>query len=128
MLIAIIDKRWPQAGVSEVMNIIGNVKDLHCIMVDDMVDSGGTLCNAADALIEAGARSVSAYCSHGVLSGNAVERIDNSKISDMVVTDTIKATQLVLGSKKIRQLTVSKLLAEAISRIHNSTSISDLFK
>ncbi len=126
--LAIVDKRRPKAGVSEVMNIIGDVEGLDCILFDDIVDSGGTLCNAADALIENGAKSVSAYVSHGVLSGGAVERITQAKgLKKLVVTDSIEATDAVKGAGKIEVLTIDELLAEAIRRISNEESVSSLF-
>jgi len=125
--LAIIDKRRERAGESEVMNIIGDVKDKDCILVDDMVDSAGTLCNAAAAMIEAGAKSVAAYCSHGVFSGKAVERIDASALTCVTCTDSIAATPTVAASPKIKQLTVAPLLAEAIARIGQDRSVSSLF-
>lgn len=122
--LAIIDKRREQAGESEVMNIIGDVKDRFCVIVDDMVDSGGTLCNAATALIEAGAIGVSAYCTHGVLSGNAYEKIANSQLSELVITDTIP---LLPGAPdRLRQLSIAPLLGEAIKRISDEESVSSL--
>ncbi len=125
--LAIIDKRREKAGVSEVMNIIGDVDGKICIMVDDMVDSGGTLCNAAGALIEKGAKSVHAYACHGVLSGGAVARIAKSPIEQMVLTDTIAATEAVKLSENIKQVSVAKFLGEAMARIHDSRSVSVLF-
>ena len=125
--LAIIDKRREKAGVSEVMNIIGDVEGKICIMVDDMVDSGGTLCNAAGALIEKGAKAVHAYACHGVLSGGAVARIAKSPIQEMVLTDTIAATEAVKLSENITQVTVAKFLGEAMARIHDSRSVSVLF-
>lgn len=126
--LAIIDKRREKAGVSEVMNVIGNVTNRHCILVDDIVDSGGTLVNAAHALISNGASSVSSYCTHGVFSGNAVQKIEQSPFKNMVITDSIQATENVEKSSKIKQLTISNLMAEAISRIHNEKSVSSLFQ
>ena len=126
--LAIIDKRRPRAGVSEVMNIIGDVEGRHCIMVDDIVDSGGTLCNAAKALIEAGALSVDAYVTHGVLSGGAVSRVASSPLDSLVTTDSIQATEAMRVAKNIRQITVAPLLGEAIKRIHEERSVSSLFK
>ncbi len=126
--LAIIDKRRPRAGVSEVMNIIGDVHGRHCIMVDDIVDSGGTLCNAAKALIEAGALSVDAYVTHGVLSGGAVSRVASSPLDSLVTTDSIQATEAMRVAKNIRQITVAPLLGEAIKRIHEERSVSNLFK
>jgi ribose-phosphate pyrophosphokinase len=125
--LAIIDKRRERAGVSEVMNIIGDVRDRRCIMIDDIVDSAGTLCNAAEALIAAGARSVSAYVTHGVLSGGAVGRVSSSPLEKLVVTDSIQATEAVRLSNTIEQLTIAPLMADAISRISNETSVSSLF-
>ena len=127
--LAIVDKRREHAGVSEVMNIIGDVKDRHCVMFDDMVDSGGTLCNAAEAIMQKGAKSVSAYVTHGVLSGGAVERIAGAAaLSRLVVTDTIRATDAMRGCAKIEIVTISDLLAEAIRRIANEESVSSLFE
>ena len=125
--LAIIDKRREQAGVSEVMNIIGDVDGKRCILVDDIVDSAGTLCNAAVALKEAGASSVGAYVTHGVLSGGAVARVSSSPIEMMVTTDSILATEAVRVAQNIRQITIASLLAEAILRISNSQSVSSLF-
>jgi ribose-phosphate pyrophosphokinase len=125
--LAIIDKRRERAGVSEVMNIIGDVRDQHCILVDDIVDSAGTLCNAAVALMEAGATSVSAYVTHGVLTGGAVARVSASPIEMLVTTDSIMATEAVRVSQTVRQLTIAPLLAEAISRISLERSVSSLF-
>ncbi len=125
--LAIIDKRRERAGVSEVMNIIGDVKGQHCILVDDIVDSAGTLCNAAVALMEAGAKSVSAYVTHGVLSGGAVARVSASPIESLVITDSIMATEAVRVSQTVRQLTIAPLMAEAISRISEERSVSSLF-
>ena len=125
--LAIIDKRRERAGVSEVMNIIGDVDGQRCILVDDIVDSAGTLCNAAVALKEAGAGSVGAYVTHGVLSGGAVARVSSSPIEMMVTTDSILATEAVRVAQNIRQITIAPLLAEAILRISNSQSVSSLF-
>jgi len=125
--LAIIDKRRERAGVSEVMNVIGDVEGRRCILVDDIVDSAGTLCNAAGALMEAGAKSVSAYVTHGVLSGGAVARVSSSPIEMMVTTDSILATEAVRVTQNIRQITIAPLLAEAILRISNSQSVSSLF-
>jgi ribose-phosphate pyrophosphokinase len=125
--LAIIDKRREQAGISEVMNIIGDVDGKRCILVDDIVDSAGTLCNAAVALKEAGASSVGAYVTHGVLSGGAVARVSSSPIEMMVTTDSILATEAVRVAQNIRQITIASLLAEAILRISNSQSVSSLF-
>ena len=125
--LAIIDKRREQAGVSEVMNIIGEVKNRRCILIDDIVDSGGTLCNAASALIEQGAKSVDAYVTHGVLSGGAVSRVASSPLSSLVTTDSILATEAMRVAQNIRQLSVAALLGEAISRINKERSVSSLF-
>jgi len=125
--LAIVDKRRERASVSEVMNIIGDVDGRDCIIVDDIVDSAGTLCNAAAALKDAGAKSVSAYCTHGVLAGKAVERITNSVMDELVITDSIMPTELTRGCKKIRVLPISPLVAEAIRRISEETSVSSLF-
>jgi len=125
--LAIIDKRRERAGVSEVMHIIGEVDQRRCILVDDIVDSGGTLCNAAEALIKEGASSVSAYIAHGVLSGGAVGRVASSPIDHMVITDSIRATEAVRVSQSIRQLTIAPLLGEAIKRINDESSVSSLF-
>ena len=125
--LAIIDKRRPKAGVSEVMNIIGDVDKRHCIMVDDIVDSGGTLCNAAAALMDAGAISVDAYVTHGVLSGGAVSRVASSPLSSLVTTDSIPATEAVRVARNVRHLSVAPLLGEAIRRINEERSVSTLF-
>lgn len=125
--LAIIDKRREKAGVSEVMNVIGDVKGKVCIMVDDMVDSGGTLCNAAQALLDNGADEVHAYACHGVLSGGAVARITASPIKEMVLTDSIAATEAVKLSDTITQISVAKFIGEAMARIHDSRSVSVLF-
>ncbi|HLZ66085.1 MAG TPA: ribose-phosphate pyrophosphokinase [Aliidongia sp.] len=125
--LAIVDKRRERAGVSEVMNIIGDVKGRRCVLVDDIVDSAGTLCNAAAALIDAGAVSASAYITHGVLSGGAVARVSSSPIQTLVATDTIQATEAVRVSHNIRQLTVAPLIGEAMRRISEERSVSSLF-
>lgn len=125
--IAIIDKRRERAGVSEVMNIVGEVKGTDCLMVDDIVDSAGTLCNAADALMAAGANSVSANVAHGVLSGDAVARVDASLLEELVITDTILPTEAVRVSEKIRTITIAPLFAEAMRRISDESSVSSLF-
>jgi len=125
--LAIIDKRRERAGVSEVMNIIGEVKGKRCILVDDIVDSAGTLCNASVALMEAGAESVSAYVTHGVLSGGAVARVSASPLQSLVITDSIQATEAVRISQTVRQLTIAPLLAEAMARISEERSVSSLF-
>jgi ribose-phosphate pyrophosphokinase len=126
--LAIIDKRRERAGVSEVMNIIGDVKDRTCILVDDIVDSAGTLCNAAAALMDAGATSVSAYATHGVLSGGAVARVSSSPMKQLIITDTIQATEAVRISQNVEQLTVAPLMAESLRRISEESSISNLFE
>jgi ribose-phosphate pyrophosphokinase len=125
--LAIIDKRRERAGHSEVMNIIGDVAGRDCLLVDDLVDSGGTHCNAADALIKRGARSASAYVTHGVLSGAAVARIATSPIEMMTITDSILATEEVKRCGNIRELTIAPLLAEAMRRISDESSVSSLF-
>ena len=125
--LAIIDKRRPRAGVSEVMNIIGEVGGRRCVIVDDIVDSAGTLCNAAVALMEEGASGVSAYVSHGVLSGGAVDRVTDSPIDMLVTTDSIEATEAMQDADNIRQITVAPLLGEAVLRITQSRSVSSLF-
>ena len=124
--IAIVDKMRPEAGKSEVMNLIGEVKDKHAILVDDIVDSGGTLCKAAQAIIDAGAVSVRAYITHGVLSGEAAQRIQKSVLEELVVTDTILFNNKK-ASSKIRQVSVGKLFGEAIRRVTNEESVSSLF-
>ena len=125
--LAIIDKRREAAGVSEVMNVIGDVKNADCILIDDIVDSAGTLCNAAVALMEQGAKSVSAYVTHGVLSGGAVARIAASPMEKMVITDSIQATEAVRVSPNVRPLSIAPLMAEAIKRISDESSVSSLF-
>jgi ribose-phosphate pyrophosphokinase len=125
--LAIIDKRREKAGVSEVMNIIGDVAGTRCILVDDIVDSGGTLCNAAEALMQSGAVSVDAYVTHGVLSGGAVARVTSSPLSSLVTTDSIQATEAVRDAHNIRKLTVAGLFGEAIMRISEERSVSSLF-
>jgi len=125
--LAIIDKRRPRAGVSEVMNIIGEVDGRTCLLVDDIVDSAGTLCNAAVALRDEGATSVGAYVTHGVLSGGAVGRVAGSPLDRMVITDSIQATEAVRVSDKLRPLTIAPLFGEAIKRINDETSVSSLF-
>jgi ribose-phosphate pyrophosphokinase len=125
--LAIVDKRRDRPGESEVMNIIGEVKGRHCIMIDDIVDSGGTLCNAAQALLDGGASSVTAYITHGVLSGGAVARVDDSALEELVVTDSIRATDAASDSKRIRYLTIAPLLGEAVRRIADESSVSSLF-
>src|SRR5271165_5581890 len=125
--LAIVDKRRERAGESEVMNIIGDVEGRHCIMVDDIVDSGGTLVNAADALLEKGAKEVYAYITHGVLSGGAIARVGNSRLKELVITDSIMPSQAVTESKNIRVLTIAKLIGEAINRTAAEESVSSLF-
>ncbi len=125
--LAIIDKRREQANVSEVMHIIGDVVDRDCIIVDDMIDTAGTLCNAAEAVMEAGAKSVVASATHGVLSGPAVQRIAESKLTEVVVTNSIPPSAEAKACEKIRVLSIGRLLGEAIRRIHNSDSVSSLF-
>ncbi len=125
--LAIIDKRREKAGDSEVMNIIGDVEGRDCLIVDDIVDSAGTLCNGAEALMKAGARSTAAYVTHGVFSGDSVARVDASSLKTITVTDTIAATEAVKKSSKIRHLSVAPLLAEAIVRISQERSVSSLF-
>lgn len=125
--LAIIDKRRPRANVSEVMNVIGEVKGRTCVIMDDMVDTAGTLCKAAEVLKTEGATKVVAYCTHAVLSGNAVERIAESAIDELVVTDTIPLREDARACGKIRSLTVAGLLAETILRIYTEDSVSSLF-
>ncbi|HJO88217.1 MAG: ribose-phosphate pyrophosphokinase [Alphaproteobacteria bacterium] len=126
--LAIIDKRRERAGVSEVMNIIGDVDEYHCVLVDDIVDSAGTLCNAAQALIDAGASGVTAYVTHGVLSGGAVDRVASSPLDRLVITDSIMATEAMGEIKNIEQLSIASLLGEAILRISEEKSVSSLFE
>jgi ribose-phosphate pyrophosphokinase len=125
--LAIIDKRRERAGVSEVMNVIGDVAGRHCILVDDICDSGGTLCNAAAALHANGASSVGVYITHGVLSGGAVARIASSPIEMMTITDSILATEAVRLAQNVRQVSIAQLLAEAMRRISDESSVSSLF-
>ena len=126
--LAIIDKRREKAGSSEVMNIIGDVKNHHCIIVDDIIDSGGTICNAAQALINVGALSVDSYVTHGVLSGSAVTNISNSPLTSLVTTDSIKATEAVKMTSNIRQISIAPIIGEAIRRVHMEQSVSSLFE
>ena len=126
--LAIVDKRRPKPGKSKVMNVIGDVKDQTCIIVDDIIDSGGTIVNAAKALKERGAKEVYVYITHGVLSGDAVKKIKNSVIKNLVITDTIDNGAKTKNVKNIEVLPISSLMSEAIKRISNSTSVSDLFK
>ena len=125
--LAIIDKRREKPGASEVMNIIGDVSKHHCILVDDIVDSGGTLCSAAQALVSAGAISVDAYVTHGVLSGSAVSRVLNSPLQNLVTTDSIQATEPIKLASNIRQISIATILGEAIRRVHTESSVSSLF-
>ena len=125
--LAIVDKRRERAGASEVMNIIGDVSGQRCVLVDDIVDSAGTLCNAAVALKEAGAESVAAYVTHGVLSGGAVARVAGSQLAELVITDTIAATGAVRSARNLRVVSISQLLAEAMRRISEESSVSSLF-
>ncbi|EDY86947.1 ribose-phosphate pyrophosphokinase [gamma proteobacterium HTCC5015] len=125
--LAIIDKRRPEANVSEVMHIIGEVKDRTCVIVDDMVDTAGTLCKAASALKKHGAKRVVAYVTHPVLSGPAIDNISNSELDELVVTDTIPLSDAGMACDKIRQLSVAEMLAHSIYRIHNEESVSSLF-
>ncbi|WP_029936882.1 ribose-phosphate pyrophosphokinase [Sphingomonas sp. UNC305MFCol5.2] len=125
--LAIVDKRRERPGESEVMNIIGNVEGRFCILIDDIVDSAGTLCNAAAALKAAGAEDVVAYCTHGVLSGGAVARVDGSALTELVITDSIGNHAVIAESAKTRHLTIAPLLAEAIKRIADESSVSSLF-
>ncbi len=125
--LAIVDKRRPKAGISEVMNIIGDVEGKNCIIVDDMVDSGGTLCKAAEALLEKGAYSVSAYITHGVLSGKAAERIEASKLKNLVITNSIQPAEKTLSIKNIQIINIADLLGEAIRNISQEKSVSTLF-
>ncbi len=126
--LAIVDKRRPKAGQSQVMNIIGDVRGKTCIIVDDIIDSGGTIVNAAAALKKRGAKDVHVYVTHGVLSGGAENKIKKSNIKNLVITDTIDNAAKVKNIKNIEVLTISNLVGEAIKRISNSTSVSDLFK
>jgi len=125
--LAIVDKRRERAGESEVMNIIGDVEGDVCLLIDDIVDSGGTICNAADALLAAGAKEVCAYATHGVLSGGAVQRIQNSKLKSMVITDSIAATDDIRKCANIRRISIAPLIGEAMRRINNEASVSSLF-
>ena len=125
--LAIVDKRREKAGESEVMNIIGDVKGKECFMIDDIVDSAGTLCNASDALIREGATKVYSYVTHGVLSGKAVERVNKSSLTKLLITDTIEESDAVKKSEKIDVISISSLLGEAIKRISDEKSVSSLF-
>ena len=126
--LAIIDKRRPQANVAEVMNIIGDVSGKTCLLVDDIVDTAGTLCTAASALKEQGAEKVIAYCTHPVLSGPAIERISDSNLDELVVTDTIPLSKAAIASGRIRSLSMADMLAESIRRVSNEESISAMFR
>ena len=126
--LAIVDKRRPKPGQSQVMNVIGDVKDKTCVIVDDIIDSGGTIVNAAKALKDRGAKEVYVYITHGVLSGEAVKKIKASVIKNLVITDTIDNNDKIKNVKNIEVLAISSLMGEAIKRISNSTSVSDLFK
>ena len=125
--LAIVDKRREKAGISEVMNIIGDVEGRNCIMVDDIVDSAGTLCNAAEALKKAGAKSVHAYVTHAVLSGGATARVASSDLESLIITDSIAMTEAVRVTENIHMLSISSLIAEAIRRISTESSVSSLF-
>ncbi|MCT7374804.1 ribose-phosphate pyrophosphokinase [Chelativorans salis] len=125
--LAIVDKRRDRPGESEVMNVIGDVRGRDCLLIDDIVDSGGTLCNAAEALLNGGATSVTAYITHGVLSGGAVARISGSKLKELVITDSIQPTSAVEASKNVRVVTIADLIGEAISRTATEESVSSLF-
>lgn len=125
--LAIIDKRRPKANVSQVMHIIGDVKDRTCLLVDDIVDTAGTLCKAAEALKKFGAKRVVAYCTHPVLSGAAITNVANSQLDELVVTDTIPLNPAAEACPRIRQLTMANLLAESVRRVNNEESISALF-
>jgi ribose-phosphate pyrophosphokinase len=126
-LLAIVDKRREKPGESEVMNVIGDIKDKDCFLIDDIIDSGGTLCNAAEALLEKGAKSVTAYITHGVLSGGAVNRIMDSKLTELVITDSIQPTAAVESAPNIRVLSITDLIGEAIARTSHEQSVSSLF-
>jgi ribose-phosphate pyrophosphokinase len=125
--LAIIDKRRPKPNESEIMNIIGDVDDRTCVIIDDLVDTAGTLCNAAGALKKHGARKVVAYCTHPVLSGNAVKNIESSELDELVVTDSIPLRAEAVTCKKIRQLSVAAMLAESVRRISEGESLSSMF-
>jgi len=126
--IAIIDKRRPAPGKSEVMNIVGNVKNKNCVIIDDIIDSGGTIVNAAKALKEKGAKDVYVYITHAVLSGQAVDKIEKSQIKKLITTDTIDNLKKIKNSKKIEIISIAPMISEAMKRISNSTSVSSLFK
>ena len=126
--LAIVDKRRPSPGKSQVMNVVGNVKNKTCVIVDDIIDTGGTIVNAAEALENRGAKEVYVYITHGVLSGDAVKKVEKSVIKKLVITDSIDNNERVKRARNIEVLTISNLMGEAIKRISNSTSVSDLFK
>ena len=126
-LLAIVDKRRDKPGESEVMNVIGDVKGKDCILIDDIIDSGGTLCNAAEALLKMGATSVTAYITHGVLSGGAVARITSSKLKELVITDSIEPTSAVQAASNIRVVSIAELMGEAVKRTASEKSVSSLF-
>jgi ribose-phosphate pyrophosphokinase len=126
--LAIIDKRRERPGQSEVMNVIGEIENKSCIIIDDLIDSGGTICNAADALIEKGGKEVYCYVVHGVITGSCIDKIKKSKMKKIVITDTIDNTKKIKGVPKIEVVSISPLIAEAIKRISQSTSVSSLFK
>ncbi|MEQ8741138.1 MAG: ribose-phosphate diphosphokinase, partial [Hoeflea sp.] len=125
--LAIVDKRRERPGESEVMNVIGEIEGKDCLLIDDIVDSGGTLCNAAEALLDKGATSVTAYITHGVLSGGAVARVASSKLKELVITDSIQPTQEVLSAPNIRVISTDTLIGEAINRTAAEQSVSSLF-
>ncbi len=125
---AIVDKRRPAPNVAKVMNIIGDIEGKHCILIDDMVDTAGTLCGAVEALLEKGATRVSAYASHGVLSGPAAERLADSNLHELVITDSIKQPQSILDTGKVRTISIAPLMGEAITRIYDARSISSLYE
>ena len=126
--IAIVDKRRPAPGKSEVINVVGYVKDKTCIIIDDIIDSGGTIVNAAKALKDKGAKDVYAYITHAVLSGNAIDKIKKSQVKKLVITDSIDNSKKLKKGSKIQVVSISSMMAEAIKRISNSTSVSSLFK
>ena len=126
--IAIVDKRRPRAGESEVMNIIGDVKGKDCIILDDIIDSAGTICNAADKIIDLAANSITSYVTHGVLTGKALEKISASKLTELVITDSINNQEKLKACEKIRSISISDLLGEAIKRISEASSVSSLFE
>ena len=126
--IAIIDKRRPKPGESEIMNIVGEVNGKDCIILDDIIDSAGTICNAADKLIEVGARSVAAYITHGVLTGEALKRVEKSGLTELVVTNSINIGPKTSESAKLKILSIAPLLGEAIKRISEESSVSSLFE